>query len=129
MEYPKNIAMSQSSRVLDGRWPSQNIFAIHVESHVPEPDALHQAFRLFQFPVSSEDGVDEFGATIPPHPYGSLGAFLPRYLPHVVFADFEECRESCPQSVSTHEKILEQFGILLGFDAWQALVRPLDFVG
>lgn len=105
----------------------QYILAVGVESHVPEPDTLHQTLGGLQFPIPSENRIDKDAASMFAHVHRSLSAPLSCCLPHVFFAGLEKVAQSPPQPIATGEEVTHHLMVLTSRDSIQAFIRSLHF--
>lgn len=107
----------------------QNVLAICVEPHTPQPHPLHQGLGLLQPPVASENGLDKFTSAVGTHLQrafcggGAIATALDsRCTPHVFFAGFKQPFQPAPETVARLEEILHHFIAVWIAHARQALV-------
>ena len=107
---------------------SQNILAVGVESHAPQPHARHQLLRVLELPIPAEDGVDKLRPAVLAHLHVALvRARLLRRLPHVVLAFLQQLAEALPQPLATLQEILDHLPVLDRAHPRHALLGALDF--
>jgi hypothetical protein len=105
---------------------SQDILAIGIEPHAPEPDPRGQLLRPLQLPVPTKDGLDKLPARVVAHVqlFASTIAFCS--LEHVLLANLQQFVETFPKSFSTVEEIVNEFAIIAAADARQTLFGAFD---
>lgn len=60
------VAIHNTGRVSSDRGILDNLLAVSVESEIEKPHALHEFFRLAQFPFATKESIDKFNSGILP---------------------------------------------------------------
>jgi hypothetical protein len=102
--------------------PSEDLLAVGIKPHTPEPHSGHQLVGPFHFAVAAEHGVDELLSALLTHgdtgrTLADVGVFdsvgVVGAGPHVIFATLEELLHALPKAVPRVEELGDQ-GLLLG---------------
>ena len=120
------MAVSMVRRHLGSARPAQDVFAVGIEAHIPQSDAVHQFLRVLQFPVASEDTVDELRASVLAHA-DTLAALPLRSLPHVALTFLEEQLELLPESRTGLDEVFDHLLTVDALDSANTLFRSLAF--
>lgn len=107
----------------------QDILAVGIKPHAPEPDSRCQLLRPLQLSVPAKNGLDKFSTRIVAHVQFGTPAIAFGSLEHMLLTHLQQLVEPFPKPFSTIEKVVDEFTIVAATDARQRLLSALDFAG
>lgn len=118
---------ASTPKILGRRRAPQYIFAVRIEPHVPESNALHQTLRFFQFPIPAKNGIHKFAAAVFAHLHRAFATILLGSFPHKFFTSFQKLLEPAPQPIATLQEIFHHLTIIVCSDARKTFIRSFHF--